>query len=265
MKKSLQFLLAGAFAAAFTQVTHAQTLVTFTPYQNTVTDPGVVAPLYASSVTAGALSYGPGFTFSATTGFPQAQQGYSNSFNAPLYGVPGGVPTSLADAVSPGESYFSFSAAPTAGNELNLTGVDFSGVKFYSNSETDTFVLESSVTGFGSSAGDILSSYTVPTGGGSVSGSDVSFLLSPTLTTDFTGLTSSVEFRLYEYNSGSDGNQYQLTGIEGAGSSSPTGFSIDGAATPALPLTPEPGTYALLGLGLALLVVSARYRRSSNI
>ena len=196
----------------------------------TVGNPGTLAS---------ALALGPGFApdYNFRLGFsPNAGTDYA---------------TTVAGAKTAGD-YLTFSISPTAPNTgLDISAIDFlngpnstgggngSGVDFITpDSATETFTLESSADNFSSVLGSFSGSEFV----GNISGSDLSLNLGP--------LTGTTVFRLYITTPG-DATESGETGLYRGT------LDVDGAVV----MTPEPGTCALFGLGLALSVLAVWKRR----
>jgi hypothetical protein len=192
----------------------------------------------------------PDSPYGLSAGYPF---GYTVSAETVLF------PTTLAGAESQG-TYLTFSIAPQGGASIDLTKIDFSSASFSSNfygqnsqisgnpASGYTATLTSSLDNYATSLGDI--SFNATT-----SGSDITFS-NPA----FADITTPTTFHLDFYGT-ADGNEAKyvyLTLTDGSV------INVDGSVN--LPaLTPEPGTYALLGLGLASLVLIVRNRRSLTI
>ena len=247
-----------------TVASHAQTLATYTvvgpqyayyggpetnaPFVNdahNTLDPNDVTPTQSVANTvlapAGHLVQGPDLN----PGYPF---GYTIAANQAYY------PTSLAGAESAG-TYLTFTISPQIGNILYLTNIDLSGASFSSdfaglNAQSTgmpasgyVVSLTSSVDGFTTSLGSTSFNY-------STNGTDI------TLGTEFLQpIYSTATFHLDFYGTVPNEPAYAyLTLNDGSV------LKIDGTSV----LAPEPGTYALLGLGLALLAVTIRSRRQFN-
>ena len=155
--------------------------------------------------------------------------------------------TTLAGAISAND-YFTFTITPATGT----AAVDLSSITFFAFSENGvaTFSLTNaagtvfSSTNIASVNPDAQNSYTLNFG------------------TAGTTITGPTEFRVYDY--GNTGSGYDSQGFGSQSSPADTGveFEINGTGVAAGVPTPEPGTYALMGLGVVLLAVTMRKRRS---
>jgi hypothetical protein len=243
-RNTLKAFSAVALAAMLSTTAHAQ-LVSYTISDQNSGGGNSIAPTIADATTTTATDYtlGSGLKDEGLLGFGVVPK--SSSYFA----------TSLAGAEA-ANAYVTFTVAPTAGNELNLTSVDLSGARFYNNGNDTTYAaLESSVTGFGTqTAAGVGGTFNIS--GFLNNGPDVT--LNPTTYAD---LTSPVVFRLYVY--ATDGKNtaaslpYDAETRTGGGP-----ILINGTVSQEVP---EPGTYALMGFGLAALLVTMRTRRSSNL
>ena len=146
-------------------------------------------------------------------------------------------PSTLAGANSDG-NYFTFTITPDAGNTMTLTYLDLSGTALYAESG-GSFGIESSVDGFSSSSA--LATYTA---------SDTAMGTVISLGSNYANLTGPVEFRVYSYGTG----PYDSVALQNS-------LSVDGTVSTAA-TTPEPSTYALLGLGVFALIFGLRQRRA---
>jgi hypothetical protein len=151
----------------------------------------------------------------------------------------------LTDTFSESDDYVTFTLQPTSGNQLTLTSLDFK------------------INGSGSNPNNGRWGYSI--GGGS-------FVLQPTFTisttlalatwdfADFT-TTQSVEFRFWSFGAGnsSGGGASASTGtVRVPGNTAGNDLVLNGTVT----AIPEPGTFALLGLGALGLWMFGRRRRA---
>ena len=237
-------LVAAVFAGLCTTTAPAQLI----SYTFTTDNHGApVAPTVADTTTTGGtdLQFGPGLSNTGVFGLFANLPVASTTATPPIV-----ADTSLAAAVSD-SAYFTFTVSPTSGNVLNLSDVSFVGGRFTEDSGSMTYELESSATGFGTAGANELGSFTVTGNYPTTNGSDISLSSS-----SFSTLFTPVTFRLYVYGSGTEAGFFDAT--SNGGSDGP--ILINGTTA----LAPEPGTFALLGLGLGALFLIARRRRTAR-
>ena len=227
--KNLQLFAAAAVFVGFIPLSsHAQVLVSYAyPPKSSAATPPAPTVTNDSTYASGSTTTGSGVNLTDNGFIP----GYLTE--DPVY------PQSLGAAVSDA-NYFSFTVTPGSGDEVSLTSFDLSLTSLYSSDNASTFVLESSVTGFGTTTANMLATYSSTTNGTPVP-----------LGTKFVDLTTPVEFRLYDYGSAN----YQYAALQNGP------LNIDGVATPAVGTVPEPSTLALFGFGAAALAFVVRRKR----
>ena len=237
MKHILKTLTATAVFMAVLQATaHAQ-IVSYdvVAADDAPTDSVTPTQTLANSVAA------PASDLTVAAGLNSGYYAYGYSFgpNTNAY------PDSLAGAVSD-NGYVTFTVTPQTGISLDLTSLDLSGASFENNSGGDTtyFAVESSVGGFSGT-----SALATPTAFSSTTaGPDI------TLGSAYSDLTTATEFRLYFYQD--EGAESYIDDTIENGST----IVLNGTANVAILNTPEPSTYALLGLGAAALILVSRRR-----
>jgi hypothetical protein len=255
-----------------------------------------INPSYSAAVAASGLTPGGNQMVAITAG---SASNNGDMYNGLVSEVNDGIGTggaagtsSLANDVTDAASYYTFTISPT--QPLNISAIDLSG-NFYTSSNTGypTFVLESSLTGFGSAtgaAGNVLAQFTIsrdtnspytgngltvmtPAQGvadGAPNASDVAssysgVTISPTDVVNLSGVplfsnvAVPVEFRLYVYTAGSAGSlNGKYFGIGGSGSGDATSTDnailVDGT----LAGTPEPAAVGIAVVGAALLTLRRR-------
>ena len=238
-----RLLLVASLLITFALVARAQTLATYSESNISgtfVTPSGVNADTTASNETLGA-----GIVDENDFGFG----GYSDKGDN---GTPTPFPTAVdgLGGAKLDNSYFGFTVAPTTGNFLDITGVDFSSANVFSYGAnngvgTYTYTLRSSADNFTSNLGTF--SFAADSTG---YGPKITFSGAEATALAFD--VAPVTFHLFvTYTEGSKNYVYAFLPYQGS-------FSVDGSAE----LIPEPATFALLGFGLAGLVVIARFRRA---
>ena len=205
--------------------------------------------------TAGAFTNGAGFTGSIVTtqGSTAGNPSYGTSQQNGASGVDA---TTTALAITNNE-YFSFTITPNAGLVLNLDSISFSmqvGITLTTATQDTTYALFSSVNGF--SIGSVISSntYTENSDGNASTSSLDSFVNTGTIAltgSAYDNVTGQVEFRIYLSDGGSN-NAAPLIKIDDV--------ILNGTTAP----IPEPSTYAMMGLGAAMLVGIQRFRRKNS-
>jgi hypothetical protein len=241
----------GAILVASAAAAKADVLVSFNPTGPSNNTSPLAAASVASGLTTTDLTRGSG-----TGGYDNAEGNSENFFGT--YETTNSGAT-FSEAVSDGY-YFGFTV--TAGSSpVTITGFSLANdFHSYASSSTTSYYLEDSTTGFGSDSGDVLATVTDTAGTQEFAGpADPITVTTPIVLT----AGQSEEVRLYFANP--DIGDYTDFGI-GVGGSTP----VDPADSKPLELlgsvaTPEPGTYALMGVGLALLIVTVRNRRAANI
>ena len=203
--------------------------------------------------TAGAFTTGSGLT--GTTGTTQQTSSTGASFRTSLGDGATGIDATTTSMAITNNEYFSFTITPTAGFSLDLDTLSFDyqvGITATGSSQNVTFAVFSSVNGF-SIANQITSfTYTESSDGDVNTSSLDSFVNTGTIALSdaaFANQTGPVEFRIYL----SDGGSTSATPLAKVDN-----LILNGTAIP------EPSTYAMIGLGAALLVGMQRFRRKSN-
>jgi DUF4097 and DUF4098 domain-containing protein YvlB len=231
--KPLLKISATLLLALMASVTHASAQIVtydFPGLGNGTVPPPLAPTTVASGVSAGDLSVNTTSHFVGdSNGFVTGYQASSDQYA-----------TDLSGAVA-NNNYYTFSVAPAAGDTLTLTSLDLSPTSFLTQSGPASFAIESSVGGFSSTSE--LATFTPTNGNITVQGTDLS------LDSSYANLTGPVEFRIYVYGS----NDYFDVALQNS-------LSVDG--TVSAPTTPEPSTYALLGLGVFALIFGLRQRRA---
>jgi hypothetical protein len=184
-----------------------------------------------SNLQTATLAAGPG----ATIGTSGGSLGFSSLTVA-----------TLNDAIT-GNVYQSFTLTPSAGYQLNISGVTFNA-DASNTSSTFNFDLLSSVTGFTSS--DSLGTVSV------INGAAASTTIDTSAVTGLQGVTSSFEFRIYASRSAGSGTAayYADDGVNSGL------FAINGSVT----AVPEPTTWALIGLGTAFVLWRIRRKKAAR-
>ena len=220
----------------------AAVLVSFNPTGTSVNGP--LAPASTdSSVTSTDFTRGSG-----TAGYDNA--GGATDFFGAYYtqGNPSAAADAeLSDAYSNG-IYLTFTI--TAGSSpVTITGLSLSNDFFFQNAVT--YSVEDAISGFGSASSNVLASISYANGAEHQAGPGVLTFSTP----QTLAANTSDEFRLYVNGL----STYTDFGI-GDGGTTPANanaFEVLGSAA-----TPEPGSYALVGLGLGLLVLTVAKRRA---
>jgi hypothetical protein len=184
-----------------------------------------------SNLTTASLALGSG----ASAGTAFGSLGFANAGDA----------STLSGAITD-SVYHSFTLTPTAGYQLNITGVSYNA-DASSGTSTFNFDLLSSATGFTSS--DSLGTFSV------INSAAASGTINTSANTSLQGITSTVELRIYVSRSAGNGTAayYADDGVNGGL------FSVDGTVT----AIPEPGTWALIGLGSAVVLWRMRRRNTT--
>ncbi|MDF3128484.1 PEP-CTERM sorting domain-containing protein [Kiritimatiellaeota bacterium B1221] len=216
----------------------ADTIVSWDLNDITSTTSSAAADFEAAEIGPVTLALGPGLTA-------------SNWANALLALHNDAAVNSLATSITQND-YFTFSVTPDAGASLSLDHLDmvYSLGANTQPAET-TFVLMSSLTGFTDS--DSIESFasSLPGPANNAQGRAHTFDLSGT--SELQNITSTVEFRIYMYNTGANSMTRIAIG-RGFNSTPETDLLLDGTIS----AIPEPGTFSLLVIALAGFVLTRR-------
>ena len=187
---------------------------------------------------------------SATLGSGASPNNYPFGLSLYTSYFSGGVPISLSNAIA-NNFYLGFTITPATGTALDLTDLDLGALEIEStdgnSAQTYQYDVLSSVGGFTSTA----SLNTVPFANTGTLGNDIQ------LGSAFSNLTTATSFRIY-ISGINEPDGFQTVNINDGSIIDLNGF-VDVPT-----IIPEPGTYALLGLGGAVLMMAVRRRRSLN-
>ena len=242
MKNLVKSLLIGAVLAGLVQSAEAQ-LVTYnvsTSDDSHPSDPAQRGVLPAQQTTINS-TVAPASSLTYGTGLSPNNYAFGLTF---FVNSGAQFQTTLAGA-NMNNDYIGFTITPAAGTYLRISGLNLSHFEIESTDgspQTYSYSVESSVGGF--SAANAIK--TVDFSNTGVFGTDVPLNLA---------VSKATSFRIYLVGGNGDDN-YQTVNINDGSSISLEGHSL---------LVPEPGTYALFCLGLALLVVTVRSRRSAKV
>lgn len=231
MKKTLAFLLTLGFLAGSA---NASVLVGWDVAGMDQTD--LPEPFYsvfnATGVQVGSISIADSGLVPALT--------TTNSYNLQNWST-----GATFQAAKDDESYFSITVAPEPGWTLNITNVQIRVARHAS--AASEFALASSLDDFDTA----LATFTrTQTGAGNITMSS----LDPT---DFDGITSAIEFRLYGWNaSGTWAGARIMNGADFGEGDTGFDFVVNGSAIP------EPGTMAVLLLGFGCVAMWRRRMRA---
>lgn len=210
-------LLLGLFVA--TTAAQAQLVV----FNFTGTSPGQNTPWTSTSTLASGITL-TGWTLGNVTGNVANNRFTATSWDSTTNGT--------FSTASAGGDYITFSITPTSGNQLNLSGATITYTLQNSANGPDYYSVRSSIDSFGS---DLSASSAALNQGGTNTPSSTSLTLPSSVA--YTGLTNTVEFRIYGWGAG-----------VGSGTMSVNAWSMTGSVS----AVPEPATYAVILGGVVL-------------
>ena len=199
---------------------------------------------------AGSFGTGTGITGSLQT--TQGSTAGNPSFGTPLSDID----AATTSAAITNSEYFTFTITPESGFTFTLDSISFSyqvGITGTTGTQNVTFALFSSATGFSIANQISAFTYTEDSDGNVSTGSTDAFVNTGTITLPAATFANigATEFRIY---------------VSDGGSTSTSLFAkvdnvILNGTTVAIP---EPSTYAMMGLGAALLVGVQRFRPKTS-